>query len=34
MIAAAGCFLFERGVRHGLDLDVRPMYPLASAEAV
>lgn len=34
MIAAAGCFLFARGVRHGLDLDVRPMYPLASADAV
>ncbi|MCC7206014.1 MAG: tRNA (adenosine(37)-N6)-threonylcarbamoyltransferase complex transferase subunit TsaD [Anaerolineae bacterium] len=31
MIAAAGCFLFARGVRHGLALDVRPMYPLASA---
>jgi N6-L-threonylcarbamoyladenine synthase len=31
MIAAAGCFLFARGIRHELDLDVRPMYPLASA---
>ncbi len=30
MIAAAGCYRFERGQRDGLDMDVQPMWPIIS----
>jgi N6-L-threonylcarbamoyladenine synthase len=30
MIAAAGYYRFETGLRHDLDLDVRPMWPLTT----
>ena len=34
MIAAAGYFRYTRGYRDGLDLDVRPMWPLISIHEV
>jgi N6-L-threonylcarbamoyladenine synthase len=34
MIAAAGNFRFEQGQRDGLDMDVQPMWPIISLEAM